>query len=400
MARIRWYLTAFFSVLLLVATPAHAQMTCNATPWPLWQQFVTHLVQDSGRVLDASTPQQHSTSESQSYGMFFALVAGDRAMFDKMWTWSINNLGEGDLTKRLPAWLWGKAPDNSWGVLDTNSASDADLWFAYVLLEAGRLWKEPAYTQAAERLLTLIEGQEIAYLPQLGLMLLPGKIGFAKPEQGYWVLNPSYLPVPVLRRLALHAPSGPWNALTDNTLTLFERTNPAGFAPDWTRYQTLTPPSGFAPEGSKETTGSYDAIRTYLWAGMTSPRDPLFTPMLKTLGGMIKATESATDQWPPEKVDTLTGQTAGTGPFGFSAALLPYFQAQGKTTLATAQSERVQQAIAAALTPENLQKNPAPYYDFMLSLFGVGWYEQRYRFQANGTLSLPWESSCQGTKPR
>ncbi len=34
-----------------------------------------------------------------------------------------------------------KDPD-TWSVLDSNSASDGDIWMAWSLLEAGRLWKE------------------------------------------------------------------------------------------------------------------------------------------------------------------------------------------------------------------------------------------------------------------
>ncbi|NLY27669.1 MAG: cellulase [Alcaligenaceae bacterium] len=398
----QWMPRALLSAVLMlpVLAQGRTETRCSPPDWPHWNQFVRHFVQDSGRVLDATTPRQHSTSESQSYGMFFALVAGDRPTFDKMWSWSINNLGAGDLTKRLPAWLWGKADDGTWRVIDPNSASDADLWFAYALLEAGRLWREPAYTQAAQRLLTLVEGQEILYLPGFGLMLSPGRDGFAKPDQGTWVLNPSYMPVPVLRRLAQHAPAGPWNALANNTRTLLEQASPAGFAPDWTRYTSNTATPGFGPDPDKGNVGSYDAIRTYLWAGMTPREDPLFAPVLAALRGMTNATAQSSPPFPPEKVDTRTGTFSGTGPFGFSAALLPYFQALGHTELAQKQLERVQTAADEALSAQTLQKNPPPYYDYMLTLFGLGWYEQRYRFMADGTLSLPWEATCRGrTQP-
>ena len=40
--------------------------------------------------------------------MFFALVANDRARFDKLLSWTEANLAGGDLTQRLPAWSWGK----------------------------------------------------------------------------------------------------------------------------------------------------------------------------------------------------------------------------------------------------------------------------------------------------
>ena len=84
---------------------AMAQDACSAAAaWPLWEQFTQRFMQDDGRVIDYTTAQQHSTSEGQSYAMFFALVARDRARFDKLWAWSITNLAGGDIGARLPAW--------------------------------------------------------------------------------------------------------------------------------------------------------------------------------------------------------------------------------------------------------------------------------------------------------
>ncbi|KAG1316525.1 hypothetical protein G6F63_016033 [Rhizopus arrhizus] len=41
------------------------------------------------------------------------------------------------MRQRLPAWLWGREAKGGWQVLDSNPASDSDLWLAYALLEAG-----------------------------------------------------------------------------------------------------------------------------------------------------------------------------------------------------------------------------------------------------------------------
>ena len=46
-----------------------------------------------GRVVDYSDAKLITTSEGQSYGMFFALVANDRESFDKIFAWSEKNLG-------------------------------------------------------------------------------------------------------------------------------------------------------------------------------------------------------------------------------------------------------------------------------------------------------------------
>ncbi len=373
---------------LLLSGPALAAETCKRSEWPLWDLFRQHFVEESGRVIDPTTTEKHSTSEGQSYGMFFALVTGDQPTFDKLWRWSINNLGEGDLSKRLPAWQWGQAKDGSWGVLDDNSASDADLWFAYVLLEAGRLWDRADYTQSAHDLLELVEQQEVQDLPALGMMLLPGKHGFAHKDS--WRLNPSYLPVPLLRRLELEFADGPWAAIARNTVKMLARVTPHGLAPDWTVYQiNENGKASFAVDPDKGAAGSYDAIRNYMWAGMTPMADPLFRAAMISLDGMVALTRDA--GVPPESVDTQTGEAQGEGPYGFSAALLPYLKAANEPELVQRQKQRVE-----ALLRENLaNKDATPvYYDFVLSLFGMGSLDEYYSFRQDGTLSLPWEKAC------
>lgn len=371
---------------------------CEAAQWPLWDDFQTHFIQDSGRVLDASTEKNHSSSEGQSYGMFFALAAGDRAAFDKLWSWTKDNLGGGSLESGLPAWIWGKAEDGAWRIIDANSASDADLWFVYALLEAGRLWNEPEYTRQAHSLLALVESHELVELPGLGLMLLPGKEGFVDEEARTWRLNPSYLPIPMLRRLAQESPEGPWRAIADNTVAMVKAVAPQGFAPDWTAYQAKEgQAASFIVDPDKGPVGSYDAIRNYLWAGMTSVEDPAFGTMLEALHGMVEATREAGKGTPPEKVDTQSGEVSGQGPFGFSAALIPYFKAKGQALLLERQTLRVRAMLRHSTLPESLAQGQPSYYDYVLSLFGLGWLDGLYRFRADGTLSLSWETQCGAT---
>src|SRR5207253_9506464 len=105
--------------------------------------------------------------------------------------WTENNLAQGDLTAHLPAWIWGKRDDGSWGVIDTNPAADADLWIAYTLLEAGRLWQERRYTALGSVIAARIVRDETATLPGLGRTVLPGPVGF-RLRADAWRLNPSY----------------------------------------------------------------------------------------------------------------------------------------------------------------------------------------------------------------
>jgi endo-1,4-beta-D-glucanase Y len=146
--------------------------------WPLWQAFNRDFIQADGRVLADESEQRYSTSEGQAYALFFALVANDRAVFDQLLLWTHKNLAGGDLGARLPAWQWGKRADGSWGVVDQNSASDADTWLAYTLLEAGRLWHEPRYRAQGNLMLANIRIHLIRDLPGIGAMLLPAGTGF------------------------------------------------------------------------------------------------------------------------------------------------------------------------------------------------------------------------------
>jgi len=382
------------------AAPALAAPDC-ARPWPLWQSFATHFIQPDGRVVDASTPQKHSSSEGQSYGMFFALVANDRPRFDALWRWSIDNLMGGQVQGRLPAWWWGLAPDNTWRVLDGNSASDADLWFTYALLEAARLWKTPAYERDARLLLAEIEKREVANVPGLGPMLLPGEFGFVQPapdKPERWIFNPSYQPPSVLRRLTAASPLGPWGAIARNTETLLvAATGPQGFAPDWAAFalDTRTARGAFGPHPEKGDTGSYDAIRTYLWAGMTPQLDTLAAPLRRALAGQVRATAVA--GVPPESVAVSTGATKGTGSFGFSAAMLPLLAVAGDGVSLARQRQRVADGLQQALAPQNIQQRQPPYYDFVLTLFGQGWLDGRYQFTRSGALAPAWTSPCRAT---
>jgi endoglucanase len=107
----------------------------------------------------------------------------------------------------------GQKDDEQWTLLDSNSASDSDLWIAWALLEAGRLWQQPQYTETGKALLARIVDEETVAVPGLGTMLLPGKVGFA--DDSGWRFNPSYLP-PQLATYFVRF-GAPWPALRDTT---------------------------------------------------------------------------------------------------------------------------------------------------------------------------------------
>lgn len=368
----------------MIAASAASAAAAPQCDWPAYRIFVERAVQADGRVIDRSTEAQQTTSEGQSYGMFFALVANDRATFDRLLHWTRVNLSANQFdanTLRLPAWQWGKKPDGSFGVMDPNPASDADLWIAYDLFQAGRLWKEPMYTKLAYALATQIVKQEIVDLPGLGAMLLPGPQGFRSGDVTR--LNPSYLPLPLLRGLAHEMPDGPWTPLAQNAAKMIKVTAPRGYAPDWAAYQN----GQFVVDPKSGDVGSYDAIRVYLWAGMASSADPLARAWLDALGGMRQSV--AQTGFPPEKVATISGATSGEGPLSYWGALAPYFKAlNDERGLGLARTH-----LEALVAPPVAGREPV-YYDRVLGLFGGGFVDGRYRFDENGRLVPNWRSAC------
>lgn len=380
-------------LLTAVAVLASGSVSAGTCAWPDWDTFKQATMSPDGRVIDHSSPQQITVSEGQGYALFFALVANDRKTFDRVLNWTQNNLAQGDLTTHLPAWIWGqheagKAPADAkgktpagWGVLDTNSASDADLWIAYALLEAGRLWHERSYTALGTVLARTIVAKETEVLPGLGRTVLPGPVGF-RPQDGVWRLNPSYVPLQVMQRLATALPEqSEWMAIRDSSVKVITDTAPHGFSPDWVIYRR---DKGFGPDEASKAESAYNAIRVYLWAGTMAADAPSRGSALDAFRPLADFVQAY--GFPPERVDTQTGVAgANAGNAGFSAAVAPYLAALGRNDLAEAQKQRVRTLTA---------KEPLGYYSSVLVLFGLGYLDGQYRFDASGAVIPAWTSTC------
>lgn len=344
--------------------------SASQASWPLWDRYASEAVSADGRVIEHAR-EGRTTSEGQAYALFFALVANDRTRFDTILDWTLKHLW----TDRAqpPAWLWGQRKDGNWGIIDGNSATDAELWIAYALLEAARLWQRPACQQLGIEMLAAIQSSEMVRLADGSAILIPGKNGFRLGERTY-LLNPSYAPVQLLRRLASQQPDGPWQSVAANQVRLLVRSAPAGYAPDWYRFKDG---AGFSVEPAKGPTGGYDAIRTYLWAGMLAPEDPAFPQLQAALGGMAKT--FAASGRVPHYVNVQTGEVFGQGPAGFSSAIYPFLVAAGQERLAATLRAQMERDIED-------QWPSLGYYDKNLLLFSSGWAQQRYRFDVGGLL--------------
>lgn len=364
--------------------PKNAKPPVTALPcgddWPAWVQFRSLFVLADGRVVDPDTPRAQTVSEAQAYGLFFALAANDRPSFEKILKWTENNLANGDLTAQLPAWIWGRRDDGAWGIVDGNSATDADLWIIYALGEAGRLWRDKRFTALASVIADRLLRECVAELPGLGLTLLPGPKGF-QLSAGRWRLNPSYFPMHLMRWMAKQYPNPAWGKLAVTARTIILGSAPKGFSPDWVIYQAN---KGFELDlqGAERGEGAYNAIRVYLWAGLMATGDPTARQLVKAFTPMVKFVAKAGH--PPESIDILTGQGLKPSPSGFSSAVLPLLEASGDKTTLQAQLNRLQAKPIRTKA----------YYEQALNLFGMGWHEAYYRFSADGKLLPKWRVAC------
>lgn len=362
-------------ILLIIALTLISICSRASEPWTDWEHFKTTYISPEGRVIDGSNSQLITTSEGQSYALLFALIADDRVTFDRLLNWTEENLANNDLTEHLPAWLWGlKKETSQYGILDSNSASDSDLWIAYTLAEAGRLWGEYRYQSLSYFMAMRILREEAVQVPRYGWMILPGLRGFQLTEHS-WRLNPSYLPIQIFRRFAVLYPHSPWQEIAQNSIKFLKQSAPHGFSPEW----AIIDNNGVVSADEKDSkVGGYNAIRVYLWLGMLSDDDPdkqalmtHFSPMLKTI---------QTDGYVSEQYDTTMKVQTGYKQLGFSAAVLPF--------LSSANDLLRLNEFLKSLEARESSNNPDHYYDSVLTLLGKGWVEHKYQFNKDGMLSV------------
>lgn len=250
---------------LLVAGTAHGQQPGAGMDLlrQQWWQFRNRFMAPDGRIIDTGN-RNISHSEGQGWGMLVALAADDRASFERIWGWTRHTLNR----PRDALHAWRFRPQAASPVEDINNATDGDLFLAWALLEAGRIWGVGAHTDAGQAI-----GRDILRLlvrPAGGMaLLLPGARGFERRD--HIIVNPSYYCFPALRILAAGVPDPAWLRVAGDGLSLLRaaRFGRWGLPPDWLAVnkqdRRLTLPSNWAPRFS------YDAVRVPLylgWAGL------------------------------------------------------------------------------------------------------------------------------------
>lgn len=262
-----------------------------------WAAYRRRFIQSDGRVIDWEDGAR-TVSEGQAYAMLRAVLADDPDTFDLTLTWAENNLrrspGAGDAndtatSDQLWAWKWGRASDGTWGILDENFASDADIDAVTALILAARRWQRPEYLDLARLKLADLWDFSTLALPAFNAetprYLLPGPLAAFQPEPGMVYLNPSYLSPYAFRLFAQVDPDRDWLALVESSYRVLDQIpdlSPQGLPGDWVRMdlasQTLAPiPAGSTLQGYY----GFDAYRVWWriawdWIWFQEPRAKVF----------------------------------------------------------------------------------------------------------------------------
>jgi len=364
-------------VVVLCAIAMPAKLIASPASCDMWPEYAKRFIQDDGRVVEYS---QHSrtTSEGQAYAMFFALVYNDQARFHAIVSWVNNNMAGGHLGKRLPAWLWGENDKHQWGVLDKHAASDADVWMAYTLIQAARLWHDQAYLNMGKAMLQRIEQDEVTYLEHIGMVLLPTPIQVIQADD-HWRINPSYFAFPLLRFFAIYSESYVWSGVLHSSQQILLQYNQHGLVPDWLHYDRVEKQL----YASDDAVMSYDAIRSYMWVAMLHADDGMRRSLLESLDGI--ETFMHRNEHLPSSISLSSAETSEQSETGFAAALLPYLKVRSMHDVYARQKVWV-----LSQRKDCLLGAPAKYYENNLALFSQGWDNQAFSFGLGGELNVLW----------
>ena len=271
-AFVRYVLIAGFTLVADASRVSAEQWlgTVDAGDWALYRD---RFMEPNGRIVDDANG-RISHSEGQGYGLLLSYSAGDRAAFEQIWAFTLQELMIRD--DGLVAWRWNPATDPH--VDDINNASDGDILIAYALALAGEAWNEDRYRHAA-RSITMAIGRNLLVDAGNRPVLLPAVDGFTARhrQDGMTVVNLSYWVFESLPVLYDMAPDYPWEAVARSGSELIgeARFSSAELPPDWLAIDAdnLKPASGFPVEYG------YNAIRIPLYLLRAGAADgPLLAP--------------------------------------------------------------------------------------------------------------------------
>ncbi|MDB6426386.1 glycosyl hydrolase family 8 [Curtobacterium sp. 20TX0008] len=297
----------------------------------LRQDFLDDYVQD-GRVV--RTDQGGDTvSEGQAYGLLIAYADDDRATFGQIWSWTKRHLVTDD---DLLAWRW--TPED--GVVDGQSASDADLDAARALVLAGDRWGDERYTAAGRAMASAILEHETAET-DLGTILLPGPWADTEPYR----YDASYASPAAFRVLERATGDRRWAELTEGSRAVTAAVLDVSDLPsDWSQVHadgTVEPMPANGDQGS--VVYGWDAMRLPLrYAEACSAED-------RTLAGSIAPTLRRSTELAAQLDLGGTAVTGDTSALAYAARAAAE-HAAGSSSAASADLRRMDRTSATTPT--------------------------------------------------
>lgn len=227
----------------------------NSLKQSAWAEYKKNFLQESGRIVD---PQNENVTHTEAigYGLYFSYKMGDTQSFSKIYQWYKKNMIKNRYN--LPAWKWGfNKGTGKWGILDTTSASDANLWIAYSLSLMYEKNHNREYKKESDLLLKAVKRDQIVYKDNKAY-LLPWEKELMNEKK--WILNPSYMIFEIFEYMAKKEKSKVWFNLIQNSKNmLYEaRFSSLELNPDWLIFNLETNKYSLR---DKFKTFSYDAIR-------------------------------------------------------------------------------------------------------------------------------------------
>lgn len=336
-----------------------------------WKAYCARFIEADGRVVDPKGG-GISTSEGQAYTMLRAVWMGDRAVFDRTYTWGLKNLNA-VRRDRLWAWKWELAADGRGRVPDTAFASDADQDVALALILAFRAWRDERYRTDA--------GAILADLWKLGTIEVQGRrfllAGDKLCNKSTCRLNPSYAAPYAYRIFAAHDPEREWRTVVDSSYLVLETSAALAVTrlpPDWILLDTSTGRL-VLPRG-KDSAFSYDAMRVYWRVELdrllfAEPRADRY--LKKTLPWLIKRWEQAgtIPAVVPSDGVNLADYEAPEMLAALMAALRP-----SRSNIAAAFERRLQSLYANGIWADHAGDRKS-YYLQNWAWFGLALYQQK-----------------------
>jgi endoglucanase len=241
-----------------------------------WAAYRQRFIQADGRVIDWEA-RGRTVSEGQAYAMLRAVLVDDPGTFDRTLTWAETNLsrsgqlGDNGAGDRLWAWHWGQRADGTWGILDHNFATDADIDAITALILAGRRWGRSDYLELAQLKLNDLWAKATLARPtvrgQGPRYLLPGSLAAFQPNPGEVYLNPSYLAPYAFRLFAQVDADHDWLSLVDSSYDILEQASQlssAGLPLDWVVLNLADNSVRQMPEGAAlQSRYGFDAYRVW-----------------------------------------------------------------------------------------------------------------------------------------